>query len=114
MKIKKFNEAQEPIKKYHVCMVINSESTSDFSGIFNTEEDMDNWLLNTVNKMLLDIWDGDNDEKPNLFTDVINAINWIQEENNCNVYYDDDVIFYNNVKLKYNVDVLRNTKKFNI
>jgi len=112
MKIQKFNESKEPTKKLHICMVINSESTADYSGIFNTEEDMNNWLLNIVNNLIIDRWQDDG--RPKLFIDVSDAINWLQDENECNVYYDNDTEFYNNVKLKYGAETIRNIKKYNI
>ena len=110
MKIQKFNEAKEPLKKYHICMMVDSEGGIDYSGVFDTEEDMDNWILNTVNEIVLDRYDDENE----MFTEVDEAINWIQIENDCNVNYDDDTTYYGKVKLKYGIDVKRDVNKYNI
>ena len=113
MKIQKFNEAKEPLKKYHICMMVNSEGGIDYSGVFETEEDMDNWILNVANELFLDRYDGD-DGEDDLFTEVAEAINWIQDENDCNVNYDSDTTYYGKVKLKYGIDVKRDVNKYNI
>lgn len=109
MKIQKFNEAIN-LKKYHICMIINSASEIDYSGVFETEQDMDNWLLNLVNEIVLDRSEGDEE----VFIDVVDAINWIQDNNDCNVYYDDAALLYKDVKLKYGVEMKINAKKYNI
>jgi hypothetical protein len=112
MKIQKFNENIEA-KNYHVCMIVNSSGGIDYSGVFDTEENMNNWILNTANEIVLDrtesgsYWDS-------VFTDVVEAINWIQDETDCNVNYDDESEYHAKVKLKYGVEKLRASKKYNL
>ena len=116
MKIHKFNEATE-IKKYHICIVKNNADEIDYSGVFETKEDLENWLLNIINGILLDAIDSGQyygRDEGEVFIDLVEAINWIQDWNDCNVLIDDDSMFYNNIKLKYGVETKRDVKKFNI
>ena len=113
MKIKKFKESLEPTKKFHICIVANWMSEADYSGIFNTEEDLNNWLLNIINDSYIDSYLGD--DEPELFLEMNDAIKWFKDKNECNVFIDNEAIYNNNtIKLKHNIETLRQTTKFNI
>ena len=117
MKIQKFNEAIEPIRKKSrltplcICMVMEGDEVQ-YSGIFKTKKDMDNWLMNIVNGIVLDRFEGEDDEEPGLVLTVEDAISWLNDD--FDVHYDTETTTYNNVILKYNVDALIAKNKFNI
>ena len=126
MKIKKFNENLDQSKNYYMCIIISSIGPQiDNSGIFETQEDMDNWILNYANELLSndnleeDNWeigkDGIyvNEEGYPVFINVEDAINWVQEKNSCDFQYDSSVI-YSDVKLEYGVDTARAANKYNL
>jgi hypothetical protein len=115
MKIQKFNE-EEPRKKSRltplcICMVMENK-TVQYSGIFKNKKDMDNWLMNTVNEIILDRFEGEDDEEPGLVLTVEDAIDWLEDD--FEVHYDTETITYNNIILKYGVDALISKNKFNI
>lgn len=119
MKIEKFNEGVK--KEYFICMTI-SQNTNEIQtfGIFETEKDMDNWLINSANEYLprtsAKVGENGIEEDQNgkpIITDVIVAINFIQNYYDENVYYQTSKIS-KNIKLKYNVDTLIDKKKFNL
>ena len=123
MKIQKFNEENLHEKKYFMCVIISTSGPQiDNSGIFETQEDMDNWILNYANELLTnqeDSWeigkDGvySNHKGHPVFIDVVDAINWVQDTNDCDFQYDNSVI-YSGVKLRYGVDKARNINKYNL
>ena len=124
MKIKKFNENTEN-KEYYTCIIVVNGQIN-LSGIFETEEDLENWLLNIINKEL-SAYERDesfdhsliddtfiNDDGNSVFIDVSDAINWYQDINDADIYYDFDSIIYKNVKAEYGVELIRNTNKYNL
>ena len=126
MKIKKFNENLDQSKNYYMCIIISTIGPQiDNSGIFETQEDMDNLILNYANELLSndnleeDNWeigkDGIyvNEEGYPVFINVEDAINWVQEKNSCDFQYDSSVI-YSDVKLEYGVDTARAANKYNL
>lgn len=119
MKIRKFNEEIEHSKEYHIC-VITYGGIVDEMGIFETQEDMDNWILNKVNERVLDnpgfaIEENDmmkNDEDQFVFVNVTKAINWFNDDNS-QIDYGTGVIL-KNVEAKYGVELLKQTSKYNL
>ena len=87
MKIEKFNESVS--KQYFICIITDGQGGVDFSGIFESDEDLDNWILNIINEMYLSRTSEEENVGP--FIDVVEAINWAQEENTCDVYYINDI-----------------------
>jgi hypothetical protein len=128
MKIKKFNE-KKGLKEYDICVIIDNIGPNILKiGIFETKKDMENWLLNFINGALLDnhyenemikrAGKGNgveiNEDGDSVFIDLVEALNWYQEEYNCEVVYDNKSNIYSNIKLKYGVDLLKSTKKYNM
>ena len=126
MKIQKFNEAikkntvflaKDPTRKKSrltplcICMVMDNDKV-EYSGLFKTKKDMYYWLMNIVNEIILDRFEGEDDEEPGLVLTVEDAIDWLEDD--FDVHYDLETTSYNNVMLKYGVDVLISKNKFNI
>ena len=93
----------------------------EHSGIFETEEDMDNWILNIVNERLSNESfppEIDNetvvesDEGGLIFIDVVTAMNWYNDDA-YQIDYSTSVI-YSNVEAKYGVELVRQAKNYNI
>ena len=117
MKIKKFNESQEPIKNFHICMVKNNANEIDHSGVFETKTNLENWLLNLINDALLDAIDSGQyygRDEGEIFIDLEEAREWFEDYNSCDVLIDNDSMSYNTIKLKYGVETKRDAIKFNI
>ena len=122
MKINKFNEKLK--SEYYSCMIMQ-DSQIVFSNIFETEQDMDYWLINLANTELSSDYSAQSNYKRNptenviienenfLIIDVTEAINYFQEYLDWNVHYSSSDM-YRNVKLKYDVELFINSKKFNI
>ena len=124
MKIKRFNEENIQEKEYYMFVAISSIGPQIiYSGIFETQNDMDNLILNFANELLLnarkDSWEigkdgvyADQEGYP-IFIEVKDAINWIEEEENCDFQYDSSVI-YSDVELEYDVETVRTANKYNL
>ena len=52
MKIQKFNE-NNTSKKFFTCMIVEYGYV-EYSAVFDTEEDQDNWILNFINDRISD------------------------------------------------------------
>lgn len=124
MKIQKFNENTN--KNFFYCAIMY-DSQIDQSYIFDDEDDMDNWILNYVNSELpkeldwiLDdyvehgLYKIDDDEYVFLYAN--DALRWFNSDGgrHVEILYDLNVDILKDVKLKYNVEQLRNTKKYNL
>jgi hypothetical protein len=126
MKIRKFNESNNT-EEYYVMMIINNSSEIIESGIFETENDMECWLLNIVNKEILKgkfYSDEDEEELEQdtvlhkgdsgyVYIDFVEAVNWYQDVYDCSVTYD-KMNLHKNCKLLYGVDKIIDMKKYNL
>lgn len=128
MKIKKFNE-KKGVKEYYVCAILDTigPNISDLR-IFETVKDMENWLLNLINvalyhsytkhEMMKRAGKGNgaeiNEDGDIVFINLVEALNWYQEEYDCEVVYDNKSVIYSDIKLKYGVNLLKTTNKYNL
>lgn len=123
MKIQKFNENTiNSNKNYYYC-IISIDNTPEHEGLFETETDMNNWMLNIFNEELSQSSETKEDKDSGIyefqdngliFINVYDAISWYTEEyEQANVDYG-SIEMYKNVTLKYGVEELRDIKNFNL
>lgn len=121
MKINKFNENKND--GYCYCAHMIDDEVNE-SHIFDDKENMYNWILNFINAKIPDrlyMIDDDTegiveiDDEEYVFHDVVDAMNWFSEEGSEYILYDSNIdIKTEKVELKYGVDKIKATKKFNI
>ena len=120
MKVKKFNEGFENIKDCCMAMIVDSNNYIIRSAAFETEADMNNWLLNTVNEELVHVETKRkenityNEENEPIFIDVADAINWYQDYFDCNIHYDIESQYIVKEPLLYGVELTRKMNKYNL
>lgn len=120
MKIKKFNESNNDNNVVLFLIIdINNENDVVHSGVFETRQDFDNWILNLVNESIGADPDDNiegtvlNNEGEQIFIDVNIAMNYYQW------YYDLKILvyetkIYKNIEAKYGVNLTKNLKKYNL
>jgi hypothetical protein len=120
MKIQRFNEEIESSKKYYFC-VITCYDDLYHSGIFETEEDMNNWILNIVNESLSNESlppeeDGEtiveSEEGGIIFVDIAAAKNWYCDDAYSIICSTSTIL--SNIDAKYGVEIVRQANKYNI
>lgn len=126
--MKKFTQINEKINEYgFVCLIVNDDKYLEESNIFKTELDMNNWLLNMVNEELskyryniiephdYEHWQDRMIIINNryIITDSNHAISWLQTYKNILIYCAKSEVI-NNVKDKYDTNIISKSKKYNI
>ena len=118
MKIQKIDEF-ETTKTYHFC-VITCWNEIENCGIFETEEDMNLWILNNVNERLNDNSDFDknlegmyqNEKGRTVFIDVVKAMDWFRDDA-WDIIYDSSPI-YSNIDDIYDIELVKKMNKYNL
>lgn len=124
MKIQKFNENNRGIEYYH-CMIILQNSIEK-QGIFESEESMNNWIINYINLNILPLYKNDimhldvskwlhNDENNNIVCISANdGIDFLTEfdDDGYNFYIEKSNIM--NVDVPSNIKLLRQKQEYNI
>jgi len=126
MKIKKFNENKKTKKDCWLALIINNSSEITSSAAFETENDMEYWLLNFINYHFIEYQEDQEDDdeysdgedvynngSEHVFIDLRGAINWYQDVWDCDVYCDKSQ-YIKSESLLYNVDKLKDVKKYNL
>lgn len=119
MKIQKFNENMT--QHYHIAIIICGNEIQN-SGVFETEEDMNNWILNKVNERLSQYpVPPTKRQNPNLqmaedgelvFINVDAATIWFNDDE-WSIFKSESVIL-KNITALYGVELLRDTNKYNL
>ena len=124
MKIQKFNENTRGTEYYH-CMIILQNSIEG-QGIFESEESMNNWIINYINLNILPLYKNDimsldvskwlhNDENNNIVCISANdGIDFLTEfdDDGYNFFIEKSNIM--NVDVPSNVKLLRQKQEYNI
>jgi len=110
--------------KYHNCIIYDNGSHDiDYSIIFETKKDMENWVLNYINENIgpdiepdeVNHYEGAvlDDKEGVLFFILEKAIDWYS--NNFDVtFYFKEVELCKNEKLGYGVEFYQTTNKYNL